>query len=145
MDTGYFAQNSGWYEMDGYDLTMGKYSFGHNLVEQHRFLEELEKVVSLIEALPGFGNYWQLLPFRLTIVAAMDHHVSLQIIYEVHSVCSSRPIVSNSNLKRLNGLRVSPVVYSIVEDSCPEVEAMCTRIAKDQKSGHQLVGPPSKY
>lgn len=71
--------------------------FSQNLVEKRRLSEELEKVVSRIEALPGFENFLSPVPFRLLQMAAMGGPVIIVNLSRYRSdiliVRSSRFIV----------------------------------------------------
>ncbi|KAI0300338.1 CHAT domain-containing protein [Russula brevipes] len=94
-DTDDFVQPLGGINED--DLVKRKVSFSRNLAEKRRLSEELETVVSRIEALPGFENFRRPVPFCLLQTAAMGGPVIIVNHFTYRSdiliVRYSQPIV----------------------------------------------------
>ncbi|KAI0252442.1 TPR-like protein [Lactifluus subvellereus] len=73
-----------------------KDTFSRDIAEKHRLSEELEKVISRIQALSGFENFWRPAPFRHLQTAAMDgpvvivnlsnHRSDILIVRSTHPV-----------------------------------------------------------
>ncbi|KAI0250744.1 TPR-like protein [Lactifluus subvellereus] len=83
---------------DDDDVTIGrKDTFARDLAEKRRLSGELENVVSRIQAIPGFENFWRPVPFRRLQTAAIGGPVVIINLSRYRSdiliVRSNQPVV----------------------------------------------------
>ena len=91
----YFVQTPAGTDDDG--VVIGrKDTFARDLAEKRRLSGELDKVVSRIQALPGFENFWRPIPFRHLQTAAMGGPIVIINLSKYHSdilIIRSNPLL----------------------------------------------------